>query len=44
MDRIFHNVDQNTDAWFDLRLVKITSSNFGTIMANDGKAFGEPAK
>jgi len=44
MDRIFHKVDQNSDEWFDLRLGKITSSNFGTIMANDGKAFGEPAK
>lgn len=38
------NVQQNTQEWLDLRLGKITSSNFGTIMANEGKAFGEPAK
>ena len=44
MDRIFHDVSQNSDEWFSLRMGKITSSNFGTIMANDGKAFGEPAK
>lgn len=37
------NVQQNTDEWFDLRLKKITSSNFDKIMANEGKAFGNPA-
>jgi len=37
------DVKQNTDKWFDLRLGKITSSNFGKIMANYGKAFGNPA-
>lgn len=37
------DVQQNTDEWFDLRLGKITSSNFGKIMANYGKAFGNPA-
>jgi len=42
--RIFHNVEQNSDEWFNVRLGKITASNFGTIMANYGKAFGEPAK
>ena len=40
----FHNIEQNTDAWFALRFGKATASNFGTIMANDGKAFGDPAK
>jgi hypothetical protein len=40
----FHNIPQNTDEWFQLRVGKITASNFGTIMANEGKAFGEPAK
>lgn len=37
------DVEQNTDEWFDLRLKKATSSNFGKIMANYGKAFGNPA-
>jgi len=41
---IFHDVPQNTDAWLDLRLGKCTASKFGTIMANEGKAFGDPAK
>lgn len=41
---IFHDVEQNTDAWHELRLGKATASNFATIMANDGKDFGEPAK
>lgn len=40
----FYNVEQNTDEWFDLRLGKATCSNFGCFMANDGKAFGDPAK
>lgn len=37
------DVEQNTDKWFQLRVGKATSSNFGKIMANYGKAFGEPA-
>ena len=41
---IFHNVEQNSDSWFELRRGKATSSNFGKIMANYEKAFGEPAK
>ena len=40
----FHDVEQNTDAWQALRLGKATASQFGAFMANDGKAFGEPAK
>jgi hypothetical protein len=40
----FHNVEQNSQEWFDLRLGKCTASNFGVIMANEGKSFGEPAK
>lgn len=40
----FHNVDQNTDEWFSLRAGRLTSSKLGTIMANYGKAFGDPAK
>ena len=40
----FIDVEQNSDEWFDLRGGKLTSSKMGTIMANLGKAFGEPAK
>lgn len=40
----FHDVDQNTDEWFALRAGLLTSSNLGKVMANYGKAFGEPAK
>lgn len=40
----FHDVEQNTDEWMDLRMGKATASNFGTLMANEGKGFGEPAK
>lgn len=40
----FHDVEQNTDEWMEMRLGKATASNFGCFMANDGKAFGEPAK
>lgn len=41
---VFHDVEQNTDPWFDLRGGRLTSSKLGVIMANYGKAFGEPAK
>lgn len=44
MIRQWHDVEQNTEAWQALRLGKATASNFGCIMANDGAAFGEPAK
>ena len=37
------DVQQNTDEWFNLRLGLATSSNFDKIMANYGKAFGNPA-
>lgn len=40
---IFHDVDQNTDEWLDMRVGKITGSAIGKIMANEGKAFGPPA-
>lgn len=40
----FHDVPQNTDEWENLRIGKATASNFGCFMANDGKAFGDPAK
>jgi len=38
------DVDQNTDEWLQMRSGKLTSSKLGLIMANYGKAFGEPAK
>lgn len=40
----FHDVDQNSDEWYEMRAGLITSSKLGTIMANYGKSFGEPAK
>ena len=40
---MIHQIEQNTDEWFQLRMGKITSSHFGNIMANYGKAFGNPA-
>ncbi|EDH6028607.1 YqaJ-like viral recombinase, partial [Salmonella enterica subsp. enterica serovar Agama] len=41
---IWHDVEQNSEEWELLRLGKVTASNFGLIMANEGGAFGEPAK
>jgi len=35
---------QNTDEWLELRGGLLTSSKLGVVMANYGKAFGEPAK
>ncbi len=48
----FHNVAQNTDepcpccgkTWMELRAGKVTGSSISKVMANYGKAFGEPAK
>lgn len=40
----FIDVQQNTEEWQALRLGKATASNFACFMANEGKAFGEPAK
>lgn len=41
---IFHDVEQNSEPWDELRLGKVTGSKLGVIMANEGRAFGEPAK
>lgn len=41
---MWHDVEQNTDAWSALRCGRATASNFACFMANDGKAFGDPAK
>lgn len=43
-DLEFHDIEQNTDEWLDLRMAKLTGSGFQKIMANYGKAFGDPAK
>ena len=37
-------VIQGSQEWLDLRIGKVTGSNFGVFMANDGKDFGPPAK
>ena len=41
---MFHDVEQGSEEWFTLRVGKLTGSNLSKVMANDGKAFGEPAK
>ena len=38
------DIEQNTDEWLDLRMAKLTGSGVKVIMANLGKAFGDPAK
>lgn len=40
---IYHDVEQNTDEWFDLRAGKITTSALSYVMANFGKAFNDKA-
>lgn len=40
----FYDIEQNTEEWLDLRVGLYTSSNAGKVMANYGKAFGDPAK
>ena len=41
---LFHDVAQNSENWDALRLGKATASKFSVIMANEDRAFGEPAK
>lgn len=41
---IFHDVEQNSDDWYALRLGKATASNFACFMAHEGKSFGDPAQ
>lgn len=41
---IWIDVPQNTIEWEQARLGKVTASNFAAIMANNPKAFGDPAK
>ena len=37
VNSLWHNVEQNSEEWFKLRLGKLTSSNFDKIMAHYGK-------
>jgi hypothetical protein len=39
-----HDVIQNSEDWYQLRAGRLTMSNLNKVMANFGKAFGEPAK
>jgi len=41
---MWHDIEQNNEFWLDLRIGKVTGSSIGKVMANYGKAFGEPAK
>lgn len=41
---IWFDIEQNSELWLMARMGKATGSNFGTFMANYGKAFGDPAK
>jgi len=43
MDSIFHDVQQNTLEWMELRTGKLGGSSIGKVMANFGKSFGPPA-
>lgn len=43
MNPNFIDIDQNSDEWFDLRAGKLTGSSASKVMANYGKAFGNPA-
>jgi len=43
MNPNYIDIDQNSDDWFDLRAGKLTGSAVSKVMANYGKAFGNPA-
>jgi putative phage-type endonuclease len=38
------DIEQNTEEWLNVRLGKITASQFGTIMASNSGGFGETAQ
>lgn len=40
---MWHDIQQNTDEWMELRSGRIGGSSIGKVMANYGKAFGDPA-
>lgn len=39
----YHDIQQNTPEWEALRVGRVGGSSIGKIMANYGKAFGQPA-
>ena len=41
---MFHDIPQNSEEWLQARSGKLTGSAIAKVMANYGKAFGEPAK
>ena len=41
---MWHNIKQPSEEWLSLRAGLITSTGLAKVMANFGKAFGEPAK
>lgn len=43
-DYTFHNIEQNSPEWYQLRCGRVGGSSMVKIMANYGRAFGEPAK
>lgn len=40
----WHDIEQNTDEWLDLKTGKLSGSSMSKVMANYGKPFGDPAK
>jgi len=40
----YFDVDQNGDEWYQMRCGRLGGSSISKVMANYGKAFGEPAK
>jgi hypothetical protein len=41
---MWHDIEQNSPEWFELRAGKVTGSSISKVMANYSKDFGEPAK
>lgn len=41
--RKWHDIEQNTEHWLDMRMGRVGGSAAGKFMANYGKAFGKPA-
>jgi len=42
---MWHDIEQSDDSgWMELRAGKVTGSSIAKVMANYGKAFGDPAK
>ena len=41
---MWHDIEQNNEAWMLMRSGKVTGSAVAKVMANFGKAFGDPAR